>query len=82
MVVLLVLVLVVLGAEVVLEEEEVTLTADGAEVVICDVVEGAVAEGEGEEEEEEGEDEEEEEEEDAGRVLVASVLGPVPPLAQ
>ena len=62
-----VLELVALGAEVIAAEEEVTLATDGGEVVVGSAVEEAVAW---------------EEDEEAGRVLVTSVLGPFPPLAQ
>jgi hypothetical protein len=62
-----VLELVALGAEVIAAEEEVTPATDGGEVVVACAVEEAVAW---------------EEDEEAGRVLVTSVLGPFPPLAQ
>jgi hypothetical protein len=68
----LVLVLVVLGADVIAAGEEVTLAKEGDEVVVSSV--GAEADVE--------EEEDNEEEEEAGRVLVTSVLGPFPPLAQ
>lgn len=72
---LLVLVLVALGAEVIVGGEEATPAAaiDGAVELVCNVVEEAASVAD--------EDDEEEEEEE-GRVLVTSVLGPFPPLAQ
>ena len=71
---LLVLVLVALGAEVIVGGEEATPAAaiDGAVELVCNVVEEAASVA----------DEDDEEEEEAGRVLVTSVLGPFPPLAQ
>lgn len=70
---LLVLVLVALGAEVIVGEEEATPAAaiDGGVELVCNFVEEAASV-----------DEDDEEEEEAGRVLVTSVLGPLPPLAQ
>ena len=70
---LLVLVLVALGAEVIVGEEEAIPAAaiDGGVELVCNVVEEAASVA--------GEDEDDEE---AGRVLVTSVLGPLPPLAQ
>lgn len=71
---LLVLVLVALGAEVIVGGEEATPAAaiDGGVELVCNVVEEAASVA----------DEDDEEEEEAGRVLVTSVLGPLPPLAQ
>jgi hypothetical protein len=70
---LLVLVLVALGAEVIVGEEEATPAAaiDGDVELVCNVVEEAASV-----------EDEDDEEEEAGRVLVTSVLGPFPPLAQ